>query len=49
MTKGLVSRMVFAVTRIHANKNGVLETFDIRYDNELAHQYYGEGDQLTQK
>ncbi|XRM44987.1 hypothetical protein ABZX51_008087 [Aspergillus tubingensis] len=28
---------------------GHCETFDIRYDNELAHQYYGEGDQLTQK
>lgn len=49
MTKGLVSRMVFVVAQIHANKNGALETFDIRYDNELAHQYYGEGDQLTQK
>ncbi|BCS02003.1 uncharacterized protein AKAW2_60267S [Aspergillus luchuensis] len=22
-------------------------TFDVRYDNELAHQYYGEGERLT--
>ncbi|GKZ25435.1 hypothetical protein AbraIFM66951_000647 [Aspergillus brasiliensis] len=22
-------------------------TFDVRYDNELAHQYYGDGEKLT--
>ncbi|XHG03400.1 hypothetical protein AWENTII_006710 [Aspergillus wentii] len=22
-------------------------TFDIRYDNELAHEYYGDGEKLT--
>ncbi|OJJ31242.1 hypothetical protein ASPWEDRAFT_689083 [Aspergillus wentii DTO 134E9] len=24
-------------------------TFDIRYDNELAHEYYGDGEKLTKK
>ncbi|RDH22340.1 hypothetical protein M747DRAFT_303984 [Aspergillus niger ATCC 13496] len=24
-------------------------TFDIRYDNELAHEYYGDGDKLTKR
>ncbi|KAL2843176.1 hypothetical protein BJY01DRAFT_248760 [Aspergillus pseudoustus] len=24
-------------------------TFDVRYDNELAHQYYGDGDVLAKK
>ncbi|GKZ31568.1 hypothetical protein AbraIFM66950_000141 [Aspergillus brasiliensis] len=28
---------------------GRCETFDIRYDNELAHEYYGEGDKLTKQ
>ncbi|KAL3253395.1 hypothetical protein ABHI18_009538 [Aspergillus niger] len=28
---------------------GHSETFDIRYDNELAHQYYGDGDKLTKR
>ncbi|KAH8429825.1 uncharacterized protein LDX57_007496 [Aspergillus melleus] len=24
-------------------------TFDVRYDNELAHQYYGDGEKLTKR
>ena len=47
MTKDLVSHHISPYTILTSNKSK--QTFDIRYDNELAYDYYGDGKKLADK
>jgi hypothetical protein len=46
MTKELVSPTVVPK---HCTTFSLSQTFDVHYDNELAHEYYGDGERLAKR